>query len=354
MRLLDRYLFAQVFIAIVGTLLVLLALDTIAELVDQSEKVVGDYHMGEALIYTLLKLPGSLNDYLGFSALIGCLIGLGAMANSSELTVMRASGISTLRVGWMVMKPALVVILFGVLVSEFFAPRLDQMAESRRNVLLGREAVSVKIRESGLWMRDGKEFVHVNAVYPGGVLYGVARYTVNEGQLIRTGYSLKASYQGDGWVEERGDYSELSDTKIHSMSFLTQPWKTELSPELLNMSVLQPQQLSIRELKDYTEYLGNKDERVREYRVLFWQKLLAPLSVASLVFIGMSFVLGSMRQVSVAHRVFVGVIVGVSVRLLQDVFGPASIIWGVPALLAVAIPILLTSLVGIYLIWRKR
>ncbi len=66
------------------------------------------------------------------AVLIGALIGLGSMASSNELTVMRAAGRSLARIVWGVMKPVLLVVVVVLLVAEFVSPRTEQYAEAWR------------------------------------------------------------------------------------------------------------------------------------------------------------------------------------------------------------------------------
>ncbi len=80
------------------------------------------------------------------SALIGCLIGLGTLASSSELTIMRAAGVSLGRIVVAVMKPMLVLMLVGVLIGEYVAPWSENIAQATRASAQGagkRRAASV-------------------------------------------------------------------------------------------------------------------------------------------------------------------------------------------------------------------
>jgi len=347
MTILDRYIFGIVASAIFAVLLALIGIDSLAELISEMSETQADYGALQVLFYILLKLPGSLSEYAGYSALIGVLIGLGLLSNTGELTVIRASGISLLRIGGMVMQPALLLIVLTSLVDEFIAPTLAQTAESQRSIL--RDDRNQSIEESGLWMFDQGTFLHVDAVYPNGRLFGLSRYLINiEDAQLETRASEETVFNESN---NKWDDSDLRWTNVNpfdvSAGFESKTiWRTQLRPELLNMSVLGADQMSVRDLNQYTDYLGEDQQRAREYKVQFWKKLLAPLSIASLVFIGMSFVLGSNRQVAVGERIFVGVIVGAIFQLLQDIFGPASVVWGFSAFLAVFIPILVTLIFG--------
>ena len=143
MKLLNRHVASSVFAAIVLVLIVIVGLDVMSAIIDQMGDLGGNYGSSDALMYVLLTLPGRVHEYIPFAALVGCLIGLGTLASQSELIIMRAAGISTLRVIWMVMKPALVLMLVGLLLSEFVAPPAEQLADRKRAIAQhGQAAIS--------------------------------------------------------------------------------------------------------------------------------------------------------------------------------------------------------------------
>ncbi|MEQ9567124.1 MAG: LPS export ABC transporter permease LptG [Porticoccaceae bacterium] len=355
MNILDRYLFNTVAGSIFAVLLVIIGIDALAMLIDEVGATQNSYGILQVFFYISLKLPASLAEFAGYAALIGVMLGLGILSNSGELTVIRSSGVSLLGIAWMVLKPALVLIVLTSLISEFVAPRLEQKAENQRNVLRG-EDNSQSIQESGLWLFDQGTFLHVNAVYPDGRLFGVSRYKIDlpESELVAV-QSARAQFDRDHnqWTEVAVRHTRVSPEAVEASIDNQSGWDTNLRPELLNMSVLSATQLSVRELNDFSQYLGQDENRARKYRVEFWRKLLAPLSIASLVFVGMSFVLGSIRQVAIGERIFVGVMVGTLFQLLQDIFGPASVVWGFSAFWGVMIPILITSGIGLALMRYK-
>jgi len=134
---------------------------------------------------------------------------------------------------------------------------------------------------------------------------------------------------------------------------LTRRWETDLTPDLLNMASLNPDQLSIADLQAYSLYLGQDNPLVGRYQVALWRQLLLPFSVAALVLVGLSFVYGSNRQAAMGQRIFLGVIIAIVFQVAQDILGPASVIWGFPAWLAVSIPILITAIAGLLLSLRR-
>ena len=135
---LDRYIGIHVFLAILTVLGIIVGLALLFAFIDELGDVQGNYGLGDALQYILLTSPRRLYDMLPMAALIGCLIGLGTLASSSELTIMRAAGVSTGRIVLSVMKPMLVLLVAGILIGEYVAPLTEDIAQARRSTAQGR------------------------------------------------------------------------------------------------------------------------------------------------------------------------------------------------------------------------
>ncbi|MBR9910580.1 MAG: LPS export ABC transporter permease LptG [Gammaproteobacteria bacterium] len=353
MRRINAYISRTVVGAVLVVLLVIVALDAISALVDQLGELKGAYDFTEAMIYVGMTLPERIYRNIPFSALVGALVGLGVLASSSELVVMRAAGVSVAQITWAVLKPALLFILLGVALGEFVTPVIGQLADSRRAIAQG-DSKALESRH-GLWSREGREFMHFNAVLPNGRLYGVTRFKFDQqGKLIATSFAQSAIYQGTHWREEGVQESKLTEDSITKRKFYWRRWNTELSPQILTVLVLEPDSLSIRDLRSYSLYLQQQGQENSNYRLSFWKKLLQPLATLSLVLIAVSFVFGPLREVTMGFRVFTGVIVGIVFQTSQDMLGPASLVYGFPPLVAVLVPIGICLLIGIVLLRRAK
>ncbi len=353
MRRLNRYIGATIFGSVSAALFVLLSLDMISAVVEQVGELKGDYTFFEALKYVALTVPSRIYEWIPLSALVGCLFGLGSLASSSELVVMRSAGVSVARISWFVTKPVLMFIIAGVLLGEYVTPVTDQLAESRRALAQG-EKKALQSRR-GLWSREGNEFMHFNAVLPNGVLYGITRYHFDQqGRLLSSSFIERATYQGatesrdSYWLEEQGQITEFSggSDEVRRWQFSTRRWLTQISPGLLNVLVLSPDALSIRSLYSYASYLVDQGWESDEYWLAFWQKVLRPLAVLSLVLIGISFIFGPLRQVTMGFRIFTGIVIGSAFDICQGLLGPSSLVFGFSPLLAVLIPIVACLVVG--------
>ena len=201
MKRLDRYLLHSLLWAILGVLVILVGLDALSDLIDGLGDLSETYGFPDLLIYIALTLPRRVEEFVPYATLIGALFGLGKLASSSELTIVRTAGVSMPRLALMAIKPALIVALLGFCVGEYVAPVSEQVAVSQR-ALAYRNDPNLAGRY-GAWNRDGGTFIHVDAVQRGGLIFGVTLISFDEnGFLVRTVAANRGTYQGGGWLLE--------------------------------------------------------------------------------------------------------------------------------------------------------
>ncbi|WP_020209376.1 LPS export ABC transporter permease LptG [Gilvimarinus chinensis] len=350
MKQLNRYIAKQVFLATVMVLILVLGLDFIGKIIDQLDSLREGYTFYEMLVYIAWSTPTSVYEFIPYAVLIGCLVGLGALAGSSELVVIRAAGVSVLQISWMVLKPVLVFIALSLCLGEYVVPYAEQTAESRRSLALGYTNEDQARR--GVWHREADEYIWFNVVQPDGKLYGVTRYRFEEGSLASASFTREVEFRGDYWQERNVSVTRFTDEQVTTEELPQRRWITELTPALLNVVAMEPDALSLRSLYSYSRYLKDQNLHAGEYALAFWQKMLQPLATISLVLIAISFVFGPLRSVSLGQKVFTGVAFGIGFRLLQSLLGPSSLVFGFSPFVAVAIPIILCMGLGVVLLRR--
>ncbi|WP_372980891.1 LPS export ABC transporter permease LptG [Marinobacter sediminum] len=351
MRRIDGYVMRTVGGAMFLVMVVVLSLDLIFGFIAELEDTRNNYQTLEALWYVALTLPRRIYDYLPLGAFMGCLVGLGSMASSSELTVIRAAGVSLKRIVWSAMKPALVVVVLGVLIGEYVAPPAERLAQSEKAVALG--AGSNVASAEGVWHREGDVFIHLNAVQPNGVLHGVSLFRFNEArELTSASFAKRGIFQGDHWRLEdvRRTLIEKEGTELETEQSMR--WETGLSPQVLSVLIVKPENLSMTGLYTYASYLEEQDLNASRYWLAFWKKTLMPLGTGVMVLVAISFIFGPLRSVTMGFRVFTGLLVGLLFKYMQDLLGPMSLVYGFNPMLAVLIPIAINAAAGAILMRR--
>lgn len=351
MRRIDGYVMRTVGGAMFLVMVVVLSLDLIFAFIAELEDTRNDYQTLQALWYVVMTLPRRIYDYLPLGAFMGCLVGLGSMASSSELTVIRAAGVSLRRIVWSAMKPALLVVILGVLIGEYVAPPAERVAQSDKAVALG--AGSNVASASGVWHKEGNVYIHLNAVQPNGVLHGISRFRFDDQrQMVSASFARRAIYQGDYWLLENVRTTRLEESRTVRETSPSERWETGLSPSVLSVLIVKPENLSMTGLYTYASYLGEQRLNAAPYWLAFWKKALMPLGTAVMVLVAISFIFGPLRSVTMGFRVFTGLLVGLLFKYMQDLLGPMSLVYGFNPMLAVLVPIAISALAGALLMRR--
>ncbi len=211
---LDRYIARNVLAAIIVVQFVLLGLDITIAYIDDLGDVQAGYTAFDALLYLLMRTPWRFYQYAPVAVLIGALIGLGSMASSNELTVMRAAGRSLARIVWGVMKPVLVVVVVVLLVAEYVSPRTEQYAEAWRLEKLQGEGAVLTSRSG--WQIEGDSVYRFGAIRADNVVLDLTRYRFDDRQLVEATYAQRAHWENDAWRLENVATTRIFDDHTES------------------------------------------------------------------------------------------------------------------------------------------
>lgn len=355
MNILDKYLAKHVILTILVVALALLGFDLFFNLVHELKVVgKGQYTLLTALAYLSLTMPSRMYAMFPWSALIGTLISLGALANHSELVVMRTSAISVTRICWSVIKAALLLTAIVVFLGEGIAPAAERVAQNKRTLALsGGQTIQTAY---GLWIRQGHDFIHVQTVRGNGELVGVTRYQFSDDRKLKSAiFAESAKKEGKEWRLSRVQGTEFSHNKTHVFQVEEQILPSLLEPEILQTAMIKhPERLSIPALWRIIQNRLKNGLSSQNYQLALWTKLFQPLVIIMMVILAVPFVFGPLRSGSQGLRVVVGILVAFSFHTLNGLFSPLAIVYQFPPVLAVLLPILIFSVVGFWLLRRVR
>jgi lipopolysaccharide export system permease protein len=335
-------------------MVVLLTLFTLFAFMDEVRQIgKGRYGTWEAMQYVLLTVPRLAYQLLPVGALLGATIGLGMLAGNSELVVMRAAGVSLLRIIGAVMKIGLVLVVLTIAIGEGIAPQAERYAQTLRSVAMS-DRLTLGGR-NGLWARDGETFVNVREILPSGRLGQVYIFERDTSlRLTRLVRAESAVYRDNLWILKQVVSSEISEDGIVSKRLAESPWQTKLSPDLLNVVTVKPNTLAIPGLYQYVNYLHDNGLDAAIYEQALWGKLVMPAITVVMMFLSIPFVLGPLRSVSIGHRVLVGTLVGVGFYIVNQMFAYMGLVFGLPPVLSAIAPAGLAFLVGYFMLRRVR
>ncbi len=350
--ILDRYLAGAVIGGALLTLGVLLPLLGFFILANELEQVgTAGYRIQDALLFMVLALPRYAYQVFPIATLIGALLGLGALANRSELVAMRAAGISILRIAWAGVMGGMVLAVIAMFVGEVVAPVAEQHGlELKRTALSGEVAQST---DSGFWAIDDGAYVNIREILSGTSLRAISTYRVDNtaGTLIAT-YAEGARYLDGQWVLEGISRSHVSQDGVRIERLPNAGWDSMLDPGILEVVVVDPRILPVWGLWKYIRFMRINAQDAGNYEVIFWGKMVYPLLTLSMVLVAIPILLGSARSRGTGARMFVGVMVGIVYYLISRTFSYLALIYGLSPLAAALAPPLL--FVGAALVLLRR
>lgn len=341
MPIIDRYIRHAVISATLTIVLILLGVQSFMELVTQLSSIgKGQYGIGVLFLTVPLRLPSDLYVFFPVAGFLGCLLGMGRLASSSELIVMRASGVSIAQISWAVIKAALILIVLMTLVGECIAPPMQEKAEQIQEAALG--YVSDDPRSHNVWLHQNGRFIHINSVVSSTEMKGLSVFEFDQKNELRSALSAKRAFKKNHrWYIEEAQKTVFSSKESHVQQLALQVLPITFDAQLLFTSSDHIQANSIASLIDKIHYLKRSGLLTNQYQLSLWQRILQPFTTVLMIALGVPFIFGSLRSSSMGHRMLVGIIIGFIFYMLNRLFGPITIVYQFPPVLAALTPTVL-------------
>ncbi len=355
MVILDKYIRKVVVGNIAIVILVLTSLFAVINFSGEFSKIgQGNYTIWLAVQYTLLTLPTQAYEFIPVATLLGVMIGMGSLANRSELIVIRASGVTLNRVTIAVLKSAFIVILIGFLIGEFVAPNSKQYGQQLWLKALNRNA-SLNTN-SGLWMRDADKYVHVQSVSTSGKLSGIEIFTFDENNAMQLATSAEsATYSTEeGWILNNVKKSFIGNNKIRVQFLDVLQLDNLLPPDVIKIVSIEPAMLSVWKLYQYIKYLKSNGLDSSQYELSFWNKVVIPLSIFAMVMLALPFVFGMGRGTSTGKRIVIGFLLGIAFFIGNRLIGQAGIANNIHPIFSAFTPSILIISVSSWFLHKNR
>ncbi len=354
MNVLERYIGRTILSSIMLTLFLLVGLSAIIKFVEEFRDVgIGKYDALTAAYYTLLTIPRDVETFFPIAALLGSLMGLGGLASRSELVVMQASGFSRFKIGLAVMKTALPLVIFTMVIGEWGVPQTEQFARNMRSI--AQSGGSMLATTGGFWAKDGNEFIYIRRINNEKDLHNVMIYEFEGRELKSILKADRAVYSDKGWTLQKVQKSTINQENIVQAKEADQPWQTSLTPSKLGVVSLKPESLSISGLADYVGFLKETGQDPKRFEITFWRKVFQPISMAVMMLLALSFIFGPLRSSTMGAKIVIGIIAGFAFYVSDIVFGNISLVFSnVPVALGALLPSLLCLSIVWWLLSKKR
>ena len=350
---LPRHVTRVTGLAMLGSAFLLVFLFSLFTYLAELGELKGSYGAWQAMQYVLWQTPAFLYQLLPIAGLMGALMGLGTLASNSELIVMRAAGVSLWRIVRWSLRPALLLIILSFALSEWVLPYTNQQATLVRQQA-GKSSIG---KVEGYWTREGERYIYIGYADTQGQLRHVRMIDLDQNKrLQQITYAETGIFQQDQqWhMKQVRQMLIAADGSAHMLSMAELPVKLALQPRFVRIVTVDPEDLSPSQLVEYMRYLASSSQVPKTYTLAFWQKMISPFALISLVVIACSFIFGPLRQQSMGFRLVIALFVGLGFYYLQKFLGYASLIYDPSPFWFVLFPVVACFGIGMYLLQRVK
>ena len=354
MKLLERYIAKTVLASIALVTLMLAGLQIFMLFVDQLDSLgKGDYGIVQAASFVLLQMPYQVYLFFPMASLLGCVIGLGVMANHHELVVMRAAGMSIGQVTMAVLKASLVVIVLVTVFSETLMPPMVRFANDQKmEAVSGGQALRTA---KGVWMRNRNDFLNIGSIQPNNVLENVYQFHFDKAHHLRIARKIaKIVYVNGAWQAHHVVETVIDEDETRTQHLPAMVWDVPLKPSVLSVSGSEPDEMTLQDLYRYLHAQKKSHQTVMNYQLAFWQRIIQPLTTVVMMILAIPFVFGPLRSSTMGSKLLAGATVGFGFHIINRFLGSVSQVYQFSPKLAAIGPTCLFALLGLYLMRRVR
>ena len=339
MRTVRRLLYKDIVGAVVLVALAFLSLFFFIDFVDELERMARiGAGGGKAALLSVMELPGHFYELFPIAVLIGAIMALSRLAQSSEFTILRTGGLGPARALTLLAGLAAVFAVLTFVVGDYVAPLFERQGDDMR-ARFSRDANPPK---RGAWLKDHRKVdgqersysVKVGRVGTGGELEDVRIYEFDpEGRLMSRTEAGNVDVDGQGlWhlqavkrtVWNAGEPTasgSVGEIVVSEQQFDKLDWQSSLHAGVIAAAVLPAMSMSTLELYRYTAHLSAQEQSAQAHNIQFWRKAFYPFACFVMVALALPFAYLHGRSGGISIKVFGGIMLGISFVLLNNVAG---------------------------------
>jgi LPS export ABC transporter permease LptG len=316
--------------------------------------------------YLLNLIPYMLYDLTPLCVLLAVLITVGAFSRSSELTAMKASGVSLYRLilPLLALAAILAVSLFSF--DEFYLPAANRRQEALRSVIKGKPAQTF-LRPDRKWISGQQDSVgeptrifYYQFFDPDKDVFAnltVFEFEPNSFHLRRRIFAGAAHWDTHArrWVLENGWQRTFQGDSISAY----EPFQVASFPEIREQPVYfkkesrQSQEMNFGELNNYINDLQQSGFDTMRLRVQLNHKLAYPLITLIMAIFAVPFALTMGKRGSLAgFATAIGM--AIAYRVVASIFEALGNVNALPPVVAAWSPDLLFAMAGGYLLLKAQ
>lgn len=358
-RTLNRYITRE-FLKVFSLSLSSLMLIYIIVIFLQKLNVFSRYQAPFFLIFEYLfyKLPEVAFLWtLPYAVLLSILLTLGALSRHSEITAMKAGGVSLYRITLPLFFIVFLISIIHFLGNEYLVPYTYQKSRYVWDVKVKKERPASFFKNFKIWYRSDHQIFNIQLLDPQQkILKGFTLYQFDDRFRCTQRIDAREVKWKDGqWLFYQGAMRTFGeDGSLRIAPFQEMDFPLKENWESFQKVQRDPEEMSYSELRTYIQKIQSSGYDATRYLVGLYSKLSFPLLNLIMVLIGIPFALRTGRSGGVALSVGISVIIGFAYGVTFYLFLSIGKTGVLPPFLSAWTPTLLFGLTGIFTLMSIR
>lgn len=316
-----------------------------------------DPQLIHVLLYFVYKIPTIIFQLVPVSVLLGTLLTLALLSKNSEITAMKAGGVSVPRLVAPIIMLAVLLAGGAFLINEFVVPVATTKMKYVKKVHIKKQVWRVKIKKVNLWYKSPGAIYFIRRFEPELMrLQNVTIYRFDDDFGLNERIdAASVQWANDAWVADRGTQRTFAGSALTAEApFTNLALELPETPEDLKVYQRDPEQMSFRELRIYIKELRAEGYDIRKYVVDLHSKVSFSLISVVMALLGIPWAIRSGRAGGVAFGIGVAVIIGVGYWIVLGLSLALGRSGTLPPILAAWGPHLLFGIAGLVGVFRVR
>ena len=269
--------------------------------------------LGDILRFFVWKLPEMVGQTSAFSVLMATLLTLGLLSRNSEIIAMRSCGISLPRIALPMLGLGLFVSLLLLINAELIVPKSFERMERIERVDIKRQGVNAVFKQNNIWFRSDSKILQARFFDPQTkMLRGVIVWTLDSSMNPLSRIDAESAEFRDGhWTLKKLELKDFNKGQGFVVKkALSMDIALNLKIDDLRVLGNNADNLTYRQLKEYSENLQSGGYQAFRYLTMMYTKFSAPFAAFVMVILAIPFALRSSRSGGMALGVGASVAIG--------------------------------------------
>jgi lipopolysaccharide export system permease protein len=335
------------------------------------------------VLWTCLLMQGAhLYDLFPIALLIGAILALSRLAQTSEFTILRTGGLGPGRALSLLGLLGVLAAAIMVWIGNWYVPWSEAQLQVHKAQFSTRQGL--KLGQSGAWLRERRAqpdgSTHLITVSVGKAVrqdqFGDVRIFEfdDSGRLLRRLSARQADVSAGG--DDGGSVWQLREVSetlwlthdllgeeavrearpvVREQAHVQLAWQSSLTPLVVSASVLPPDTMSTLALWRYTRHLASNAQAAQRYEIEFWKKSFYPVVCLVMVALALPFAYLHARSGGMSLKIFGGIMLGISFVLANHISSHLGLLHQWQPWLAAAAPSALYLLLSMSaFVWLVR